>query len=68
MLLNVSSIRQKIDALNKEVLKYENNLAFFSNADEKNPLFKSVLDNIKRNKDEIDRLKTRLKFLRQAAK
>jgi hypothetical protein len=63
-----SSIRQKIDALNKEVLKYENNLAFFSNADEKNPLFKSVLDNIKRNKDEIDRLKTRLKFLRQAAK
>lgn len=63
-----SQIRQKIDHLNKEILKYENNLAFFSNADEKNPMFKSVNDNIKRNKDEIESLKTRLKLLRQAAK
>lgn len=63
-----SSIRQKIDSLNREILKYENNLAFFSNADEKNPLFKSVNDNIKRNKEEIERLKVRLKLIREAAK
>lgn len=63
-----SSIRQKIDILNKEVLKYENNLSFFSNADEKNPLFKSVNDNIRRNKEEIESLKLRLKLIRQATK
>jgi hypothetical protein len=62
------SIRQKIDTLNKEVLKYETNLAFFSNADEKNPLFKSVNDNIRRNKEEIESLKLRLKLIRQATK
>jgi len=62
------SIRQKIDILNKEVLKYETNLAFFSNADEKNPLFKSVNDNIRRNKEEIESLKLRLKLIRQATK
>lgn len=62
------SIRQKIDALNKEILKFENNLSFFSNADEKNPMFKSVNDNIKRNKAEIESLKLRLKMLREANK
>ncbi len=63
-----SSIRQKIDILNKEILKYETNLGFFSNADSKNPLFKSVNDNIQRNKEEIESLKLRLKLIRQAAK
>lgn len=63
-----SSIRQKIDVLNKEILKYETNLGFFSNADAKNPLFKSVNDNINRNKEEIESLKLRLKLIRQAAK
>jgi hypothetical protein len=63
-----SSIRQKIDLLNKEILKYETNLGFFSNADSKNPLFKSVNDNIQRNKEEIESLKLRLKLIRQAAK
>ncbi|MBK6526686.1 MAG: DUF349 domain-containing protein [Crocinitomicaceae bacterium] len=63
-----SSIRQKIDILNKEILKYETNLGFFSNADSKNPLFKSVNDNIQRNKEEIESLKLGLKLIRQAAK
>jgi hypothetical protein len=63
-----STIRQKIDILNKEILKYETNLGFFSNADAKNPLFKSVNDNIQRNKEEIESLKLRLKLIRQAAK
>jgi len=62
------SIRLKIESLNKEVNQYENNLSFFSNADDKNPLFKNVNDNIKRVKDEIEALKIRLKMIRQAAK
>lgn len=63
-----NGIRQRIDGLTKEILKLENNMAFFSNADEKNPLFKSVNDNIRRNKEEIESLKVRLKLIRQATK
>lgn len=63
-----STIRIKIESLNKEVNQYENNLSFFSNADDKNPLFKNVNDNIKRVKEEIEALKIRLKMIRQAAK
>jgi len=62
------TIRIKIESLNKEVNQYENNLSFFSNANDKNPLFKNVNDNIKRVKDEIEALKIRLKMIRQAAK
>ena len=62
------TIRIKIESLNKEVNQYENNLSFFSNANDKNPLFKNVNDNIKRVKDEIEALKLRLKMIRQAAK
>lgn len=63
-----NNIRLKINALTKEITQYENNLAFFSNADDKNPLFKSVNDNIQKNKAEVDGLKLRLKMIRQAAK
>jgi len=63
-----STIRIKIDSLNKEINQYENNLSFFSNASDKNPLFKNVNDNIKRVKDEVEALKIRLKMIRQAAK
>ena len=62
------SIRYKIDQLTRELMQFENNLAFFSNADDKNPLFKNVNDNIRRTKDDIDSLKIRLKMIRQAAK
>jgi hypothetical protein len=61
-------IRQKIDHLNREIIQYENNLSFFSNADDKNPLFKNVNDNLRRTKEEVETLKLRLKMVRQAAK
>jgi hypothetical protein len=61
-------IRQKIDHLNREIIQYENNLSFFSNADDKNPLFKNVNDNLRRAKEEVETLKVRLKMVRQAAK
>jgi len=63
-----SSIRYKIDQLNKEIAQYENNLSFFSNADEKNPLFKNVNDKINSAKGEVEALKVRLKMIRQASK
>lgn len=58
-------IRTKIDGLKKDLLQFENNLAFFSNADESNPLFKNVMDSIERTKAEIEAHKAKLKQIRQ---
>lgn len=60
------SIRNKIDGLNKEIMQFENNLTFFSNADESNPLFKNVKSNIEKAKEQIEGHKLRLKLIRQA--
>jgi Domain of Unknown Function (DUF349) len=61
-----SFIRQKIGKLNAEIAKYETNMAFFANADESNPLFKSVIGNINKTKTEIDGLKAQLKMMNVA--
>jgi len=61
-----SFIRQKIGKLNAEIAKYETNMAFFANADESNPLFKSVLSSINKTKAEIDGLKAQLKMINVA--
>lgn len=58
-----SFIRQKIGKLNAEIAKLETNMAFFSNADENNPLFKSVKNNISKTKAEIEGLKAQLKMI-----
>lgn len=58
-----SNIRRRLDKLNKELAQYENNLAFFANADESNPLFKNVMDNIRSTNHQIDDLKEQLKAL-----
>jgi predicted DNA-binding protein YlxM (UPF0122 family) len=63
-----ASIRAKIDSLNKEIIQYENNLAFFSNADDSNPLFRNVMASIEKNKSEIESHKIRLKLIREASK
>ena len=62
------AIRKRIDLLNGEILKYENNLGFFANADESNPLFKNVMKDIDRTKAEIDACKAQLKMMRMAKK
>jgi len=62
------AIRSKIDALNKEVNQFENNLSFFSNADDSNPLFKNVMSSIEKAKAEIEGHKLRLKIIHQATK
>ena len=44
-----SFIRKKVDEIKGEINQLENNLLFFKHADEKNPLVKSVHDNIKKH-------------------
>jgi len=58
-----SLIRSKIGVLTTEITKYETNMAFFANADENNPLFKSVNESISKAKGEIDALKTQIKMI-----
>lgn len=60
------AIRTKIDHLKKDLLQFENNLSFFANADESNPLFKNVMDNIDKTKAEIEAQKAKLKMFRKA--
>lgn len=62
-----SFIRQKIGGLNAEIAKLETNMAFFANADESNPLFKSVNENIAKLNAEIDGHKAQLKMINVAA-
>jgi hypothetical protein len=59
------TIRTKIDGLKKELNQLENNMSFFANADESNPLLKNALANVQQTKDKIEAYKTQLKLLRQ---
>jgi len=56
-------IRRKIDESKNEVRQLENNLQFFSNASEDNPLVKNVIDNINRHKEALATWKAKLKKL-----
>lgn len=46
-------IRKKVDEIRGEINQLENNLQFFSNVDENNPLVKDVHKNIKKHKDNL---------------
>jgi len=63
-----NNIRQIIDKLTKEKNQLENNLGFFANADENNPLLKSAKQNITKIVGEIDKLKSQLKLINTAEK
>ena len=55
-------IRTKINDIVKEVANYENNLGFFANSKGAEALLKGVNGNIEKGKNEIDKLKRRLKL------
>ena len=57
-------LRRKIDELNSSIRQLENNLQFFSNASEDNPLVKDVVKNINAYKSDLEVLKEKLKKLR----
>jgi len=56
-------IRRKIDESKAEIRQLENNLQFFSNASEDNPLVKDVIKNIDQHKAALETWKAKLKKL-----
>lgn len=57
-------IRKKIDEIKSEITQLENNLQFFSNVKEDNPLVKDVYKNIDKHKKELDTWKVKLTKVR----
>ncbi len=54
-------IRKKIEESKNEMRQLENNLEFFSNASEDNPVVKEVVNKINKHKEDIDTWKEKLK-------
>lgn len=61
-------VRRKIDEIQSEVLQLENNLQFFSNIDEKNPLVRDVIKNIENQKENLYTWKAKLQELKKLQK
>ncbi len=58
-----SFIRKKIDESKNEIRQLENNLQFFSNASEDNPIVKEVIKKVNSHKEALDSWKAKLKKL-----
>lgn len=58
-------IRKKIDEVRAEINQLENNLQFFSNIDESNPLVKDVLKNIENHKENLAMWEEKFKKLKE---
>lgn len=58
-------IRKKIDEVKGEINQLENNLQFFTNVDESNPLVKDVLKNIQKHRDQLSIWEEKLKKVRE---
>lgn len=58
-------LRKKIDEKQKEVSQLETNLAFFSNADDSNPLFKSAISSIETHVEELNTMKAKFNDLKK---
>ena len=58
-------LRKKIDDIKAEIIQLENNLQFFTNVDDTNPLVKDVHKNIERHKTELKTWKNKLKKVKQ---
>jgi hypothetical protein len=54
-------IRKKISEIKGEINQLENNMQFFSNVDETNPLVRDVIKNIKNHKDNLQTWKDKLR-------
>jgi len=57
-------VRKKVDEGIREIQQLENNLSFFSNTSEDNPLIKNVKKSIKDQKEQLDIWTEKLKYLR----
>lgn len=61
----VQFVKRRIDEIKLEVLQLENNLAFFANIDEKNPLVLDVIKNINHQKETLKTWENKLRELKQ---
>jgi len=57
-------VRKKLDEINKEVQQLENNLSFFSNAKDDNPLVLNVKKSIDKHKEAAEIWKQKLSYVR----
>ena len=57
-------IRKKIGDIKGEIIQLENNMQFFSNADENNPLVKDVIKNINNHKQSLTAWEAKLKKIK----
>lgn len=60
-----SFIRKKIDEVKSQINQLENNLQFFTNVDEENPLVKEVHNNIKTHQEALKLWKIKLKKIKE---
>ena len=58
-------VRKKIDEVVKEMQQLENNLGFFSNAKDDNPLVLNVKNKVAEFKEDLDILKEKLSYLKK---
>ncbi|WP_298346616.1 DUF349 domain-containing protein [uncultured Algibacter sp.] len=58
-------IRKKIDEVKGQINQLENNLQFFTNVDEDNPLVKEVHTNIKKHREALDVWKAKLSKIKE---
>ncbi len=57
-------ISKKIDEAKDSIRQLENNLGFFQNADESNPLFRDVVENINSQKEKLKVWKGKLEQIK----
>jgi hypothetical protein len=57
-------VRKKLETVTKEKQQLENNMQFFSNADDSNPMIKNIKKNLKVLEDEMELWKAKLQYLR----
>lgn len=60
----VQFVRKKLDEVTKEKQQLENNMLFFSNADDSNPMIKNIKKTITKHADELEIWKAKLTHLR----
>lgn len=58
-------VRKKIDEINREIQQLENNLGFFTNADDSNPLVINVKNRVSEFKEDISLWKKKLNYLKK---
>lgn len=59
-------IKKQIEDIKKDILQFENNMGFFANASDDNPLKQQAMKNIEIEKEKMERLKQKLKQIPKA--